>query len=108
LCRCRRRIVELARVLDLLDDAADLVVGRLDLDASSSPVMSALFNGLEGSRPPTISDADADPSLVEASVDAVARAALRPAPTAGVPSGRRPSGRLQRTSGKTQKMPMWR
>ena len=36
--------------------------------------MSELFNGLEDLRPLTISDADADPSLVEASVDAVGQA----------------------------------
>ena len=47
----------------------------------TSPVMSALFNGLEDLGPQTISDAVADPSLVEASVDAVGQAttiALRP------------------------------
>ena len=47
----------------------------------TSPVMSALFNGLEEVGPTTISDAVADPSLVEASVDAVGQAttiALRP------------------------------
>jgi esterase/lipase superfamily enzyme len=40
----------------------------------TSPVMSALFNGLEDLGPQTISDAVADPSLVEASVDAVGQA----------------------------------
>jgi esterase/lipase superfamily enzyme len=40
----------------------------------TSPVMSALFNGLEDFGPETISDAVADPSLVEASVDAVGQA----------------------------------
>ena len=47
----------------------------------TSPVMSALFNGLEDFGPQTISDAVADPSVVEASVDAVGQAttiALRP------------------------------
>ena len=40
----------------------------------TSPLMSALFNGLEDFGPQTISDAVADPSLVEASVDAVGQA----------------------------------
>jgi hypothetical protein len=40
----------------------------------TSPVMSVLFNGLEDFGPQTISDAVADPSLVEASVDAVGHA----------------------------------
>jgi esterase/lipase superfamily enzyme len=47
----------------------------------TSPLMSALFNGLEDFGAQTISDAVADPSVVEASVDAVGRAttiALRP------------------------------
>ena len=47
----------------------------------TSPLMSALFNGLEDFGPQTFSDAVADPSLVEASVDAVGEAttiALRP------------------------------
>ena len=47
----------------------------------TSPVMSALFNGLEDFGPQTISDAVADPSVVDASIDAVGQAttiALRP------------------------------
>ena len=47
----------------------------------TSPLMSALFNGLEDFGPQTFSDAVADASLVEASVDAVGQAttiALRP------------------------------
>ena len=47
----------------------------------TSPLMSALFNGLKDFGPQTISDAVADPSVVEASVLAVGEAttiALRP------------------------------
>ena len=47
----------------------------------TSPLMSALFNGLEDFGPQTISDAVAEPSMVQASVDAVGQAtasALRP------------------------------
>jgi esterase/lipase superfamily enzyme len=47
----------------------------------TSPLMSALFKGLEDFGAQTISDAVADPSVVEASVDAVGQAttiALRP------------------------------
>ena len=47
----------------------------------TSPLMTALFNGLEDLGPKTVSDAVADPSVIEASVDAVGHAtaiALRP------------------------------
>ena len=72
---------------------ADLPVTVIDVTAvkgndafghstvQTSPLMSALFNGLKDFGPQTISDAVADPSVVEASVDAVGQAttiALRP------------------------------
>lgn len=75
---------------------ADLPVTVIDVTAvkgseaaghstvQTSPAMSALFNGLEDLGPQTISDAVADPSMFEASVDAVGQAtaiALRPLDT---------------------------
>ena len=84
-----------ARIGMITDPAAlaDLPVTVVDVTAvkgndahghntvQTSPLMSALFNGLEDFGPQTISDAVADPSVVEASVDAVGQAttiALRP------------------------------
>lgn len=84
-----------ARVGMITDPAAlsDLPVTVIDVTAvtgadvhghstvQTSPLMSALFNGLENFGPRTISDAVGDPSVVEASVDAVGQAttiALRP------------------------------
>lgn len=84
-----------ARIGMITDPAAlaDLPVTVIDVTAvrgsdanghatvQTSPLMSALFNGLEDLGPETISDAAADPSLVDASIDAVGQAtaiALRP------------------------------
>ena len=84
-----------ARIGMITDPAAlaDLPVTVVDVTAvkgndahghstvQTSPLMSALFNGLEDFGPQTVSDAVADPSVVESSVDAVGQAtaiALRP------------------------------